>query len=577
NNVTGTNGSDFLLYQGQLGQFTATITNPYSGYSLFIDEELNLNTGNYDGLGGTDVLIMSSMGDGLFINDGAGNAILANIEILQAGAGGDVIVLADADIVLDDIIIRGAGENDILWGNVGNDIIKGDAGNDIIDGGPGNDSVEGDDGNDRVSGGDGEDTVLGGDGNDTLFGDLDADVINGGAGNDILHGGNGDGSIFTTVDKEFTDDIVFPGLIEGTDIKLLKPPGDPSLGIVDGNLDINVPDAQAEITFRKGFAGYNNTLGVYSIADDGTIESARILWENVKDAGKDVTHVIDLPSGEGEIGFFIIANGDRRNDYDGLDTGVEGNVQFYFDFGGANQRLATVNDSGTDITAVYDDGVTQQVLRAPIYHTTDRGGSSDINLDGKTHVLSGLMPGTDGDTGDVLRIGFEDLPMLGDADYEDVLFDFNVIEQTSVVEGEVSDDILNGGDGDDILHGEGGNDILIGGDGNDQLYGGFGSDIILYDLLVTGVDTIFGFETGVGGDVINITDILVDYDGTDDILEFVNLSDDCNGNTELSVNVDGDAGGTFEALAIIDGGIGNDTLSDLINNGNLVVDQSVVI
>lgn len=580
NDVTGTNGNDFLIFEGQLGQLTTILTNPYSGYSLFVDDEFNINTGRYDGQGGTDFLIMSNVGDAFFINDGAGNSLLVSIERIQAGTGGDLVILADPTITIGNISIFGASENDVLWGNVGDDSIFGSSGDDNIDGGPGNDTLNGEDDNDYINGGDGQDTVSGGSGNDILYGGLDADVLNGGDGNDIIYGGDGAGSIFVTVDKEFNDTVTFPGVTEGQDITTLVPPGDPSLGVVDGNLSIGF-EAQAEITFRTGFAGYNNSLGVYAIATDGTIHSAHLLWENVKDAGVDITHVIDLPSTAeiADIGFFIVADGDRKNsEYVNMgDTGTEGNIKFYYDYGGANERAATIFDDGDDITAVYDDGLTERTVKGQIFHTTARDGSADLNADEDIHVVSGLMPGTNGDTGDVLRIGFEDLTNLGDADFEDVLFDLNIIETTTSAEGEVSNDILNGGDGNDILYGEGGDDILIGGNGDDDLYGGFGSDIILYDVLVSGVDTIFGFERGAGGDAINITDILEGYDsGSDDILDFVQLTDNGNGDAVLSVDVDG-TGGDFAALAIIQGGVGTDTLADLISNGNLVVDQSVVI
>lgn len=580
NDVNGTNGDDFLVFQGQLGQISTTLTNPYSGYTIFIDDEFNINTGNYDGQDGTDFLFMSDFGDAFFVNDGAGNSLLVNVELIQAGLGGDLVILADDTVVVDDITIFGAQNDDVIWSNAGDDTIFGSTGDDIIDGGPGNDILNGQQDNDYVNGGAGTDTINGGTGDDTLYGGLDADVLSGDAGNDVIYGGDGDGTTFITVDKEFMDTVEFPDLTEGKNIKLLQPPGDPSLGVVDGNLDIGF-QAQAEITFRQGFAGYNNSLGVYAIAADGTIQSAHLLWENVKDAGIDVTHIIDLPSTSEavEIGFFIVANGDRKNhEYTNMsDTGTEGHIKFYYDYGGAGQRDATVYDDGDDITAVYDDGVTVRTLKGPIYHTTERDGSFDLNPDEEEHVVSGLTPGSNGQSDDVLRIGFEDLPNTGDADYEDVLFDLNIIETTVWNEGEVSDDILNGGDGNDTLYGEGGDDILIGGNGDDDLYGGFGSDIILYDLMVTGVDTIYGFETGVGGDAINITDILEGYDSGDDILDFVQLTDNGNGDTVLSVNADGDSGGEFAALAIIDGGVGNDTLSTLIDNGNLVVDQSVVI
>ncbi len=666
NDVTGTNGNNFLIFQGQLGQLSMTITNPYSGYSLFIDDEYNINTGNYDGLGGNDFLIMSDVGDAFFINDGAGNSLLKNVEIIQAGNGGDVIILADSVITLADIIINGGAEGDIIWGNTGDDYIDGLTGDDLLDGGPGADVLLGGADNDVLyynadaswtagttsadlgstasfsadidlggknqthdvfNGSDDFDTIQMTDGSDALFltdainplndfassaqrvidveqinagngddvvdlsngtyltgvtiyGGLGADVLNGGGGNDVIYGGDGTGTILVSLDKEFTDNITFPGVTEGQDITTLVPPGDPSLGVVDGNLDIGF-SAQAEITFRTGYAGYNNSLGVYAIGTDGTIHSAHLLWENVKDAGVDVTHIIDLPSTTeiAEIGFFIVADGDRKNsEYVNMsDTGTEGNIKFYYDYGGANERAATIFDDGDDITAIYDDGLTDRTVKGQIFHTTARDGSADLNADEDIHVVSGLMPGTNGEIGDVLRIGFEDLTNLGDADFEDVLFDLNIIETTTGTEGEVSDDILNGGDGNDILHGEGGDDILIGGNGDDDLYGGFGSDIFLYDMPVSGVDTIYGFERGVGGDAINITDILEGYDsGSDDILDFVQLTDNGNGDAVLSVDVDG-TGGDFAALAIIQGGVGSDTMADLIGNGNLVVDQSVVI
>jgi len=718
NAVTGTNGNDFLQFQGQLGQFTAMLVNPYSGFSAFIDEELNINTGSYDGLGGFDSLVMTNVGDGFFINDGSGNSLLKNIEVIQAGDGGDVIFLADDTITIADITVNGAASDDIIWGNVGNDILQGFSGNDHIDGGPGNDWVLGGGDNDILIGHTGADYLQAGTGNDllhysvdaawgpgftpadlgstvdaltgfsidgynqthdvydggsgydvlqmtagndslflndainpvnpnsffgsirvlsleeiqagdgddlidfstgsytsgiTIYGDLGADILSGSDGNDVLYGGNGVTETVTlsetvtqiitvietvtstiTVDKEFSDSIVFPGLQEGVNITNLLPPGDPSLGVVDGNLNANF-DAQAELTFRKGFAGYNNSLGVYSIAEDGTIEMASLLWENVKDAGKDVTHVIDIPHNEntGDFGFFILANGDRRNDYNDLDTGAVGNIQFIYDFGGANERAATVFDNGQDITVVYDDGTIVRALdNAPVYHTTERDGTADLNPDGKKHVVSGLMPGIDGETGDVFRIGFEDLPMTGDADYEDVLFDLDIIaadiEVTEEIEVEkevevvvdvdvvtrtqAGDDLLIGGAGNDTLYGEGGDDILIVGLGLDMIYGDLGNDTIVFDAMDADMDMIFGFRQGGEDDVIDISDILDGFDSiTDDILDFVALVDDGNGNTEIHINNDGDAGGTFAGLAIIDGGVGGDTVADLISAGSLIV------
>lgn len=554
-----TNGTDFLTFMGSFELFgtlqniNVALVNPYSSKSFNIDDDFNVNQVSYDGMGGLDFLIMSNFGDYLSITDNTGIQVVYNVEQFIAGNGGDVINLADATLGYGDVTILGGEGDDILWANMGNDTISGSAGNDIIDGGPGNDSLDGNQDNDQIFGGEGDDTLRGGIGDDILYGGTDLGLMN--------------------LDKDFVDNITFPDLIEGVDIQNLIPPGDPALGINSDNLTVSY-DASATLTFRDGFAGYNNTLGIYNIAADGTISMASVLWANVKTAGVDIDYNIDLPVGQGggQFGFFIIADGDRENSgYSGLNITGDGVISFIYDFGGANERAATVNDDGNLVSIVYDDGVTQQVLDGPHYHTTPRGDTPTINWDGQTHAVSGLL---DQSNQDVLRIGFEDLPNLGDADFEDVLFDLD-IDQAHVDASEPGNDILIGGAGNDIMYGEAGDDIIVMGDGFDQAYGGSGSDQFVFDVLDALTDKINDFETGVGADVLNITDILQGYDPlTDAIGDFVQLVQN-GADTEVHVNADGDVGGVFTAIAVFEGGI-SDTLTDLITNGNLVADQSAV-
>jgi Ca2+-binding RTX toxin-like protein len=548
-----TNGNDFIMFEGSLGQLTVTLTNAYTGYEILIDDEYNINTGTYDGMGGLDVLIGTNFGDFLSIGDPVGIQNVKNVEIFIAGDGGDAIQLDSTVHTLGDIQIFGGAGNDILWANIGNDLIMGADGNDILDGGPGHDELHGENDNDLLFGGEGD------------------DYLHGGSGDDILFGGTTLGLI--TLDKDFEDDITFPDLIEGTDIVNLVPPGTPALGVDNDNLTVGY-EATAELTFRDGFAGYNNTLGVYEIGEDGTIENVDVLWANVKTAGVDVTHTIDLPVGEdgGTFGFFIIADGDRVNDgYDGLDITGDGNVSFVYDYGGAGERTATVDDDGSLVSMVYDDGVNVVVLSGPHYHTTPRGETPDINWDGETHALSGLV---DQGNSDVLRIGFEDLPNLGDADFEDVLFDLD-INEVHIDASETGSDTLIGGLGDDVLYGEGGDDILVIGADLDNAYGGSGADQFVYDVMDGMMDVLHDFDVA-EGDVLNITDILEGYNENDDaISDFVMLVD--NGDdTEVHVNADGDVGGAFTAIAVVEGGL-DDTLANMIDNGSLVVDQSVVV
>lgn len=551
--IIGTNGNNNMFFNGVVEVYNVTLTNPYSSESIYFDEEKNVNHDSYDGLGGTDTLLMTSFGDVLTIADSTNMQVLFNIERFLASDGGDVIVLAHETITYGNTTISGGAGDDILWGNIGNDNITGSTGNDIIDGGPGTDNLDGGEDNDRINGGDGNDRV------------------NGGNGNDILFGGHAVPPV--TLDKSFSDSVIFPHLMEGVNIANLVPPGTNALGYAAGNMTVDFP-ATATLTFREGFAGYNNTLGVYSIAADGTIGDVKVLWGNTKTAGLNVAHEINLPVGEdgGDFGFFIIANGHSANgNYSGLNITGNGNVKFYYDYGLGTQRLATVNDDGTHVKMVYNDGITTRVLNGNHYHTIERGGDTSINSDGEEHMVSGLV-----NIGqqDVLRIGFEDLPNLGDADYEDVFFDFNVNEV--IIEGDSEDgnDVLIGGAGNDTIYGQDGDDTILMGNGSDDIYGGRGDDQFIYDVFDGLADTIHDFDLGAGNDVLNITDILEGYDSlTDNLADFVQVLN-LNGDAHVNVKADGDTGAYVQMVVLT--GI-ETTLADLINNGNLVANQSVVV
>ena len=407
----------------------------------------------------------------------------------------------------------------------------------------------------------GHDIAIGGDGNDEIFG---------GAGDDILYG---DDSILTgvTLDKTFVDPIVVPNVTERVNIANLNPSGVPSLGVVNGNLHVSY-DATASITFRKGYAGYNNSFGSFAISADGTIANGSMEWANVKTAGINVTHQIDLPTGVegGNFGFFIIADGNTKNNgYGALDITGEGHIKFVFDYGKATERDAKITDAGNKVTIVYDDGATTRVLKGDGYFTTDRGGSSVINEDGKVHSLSGLL---DTGNGNVLRIGFEDLYNTGDADYEDVLFDLD-INPITLGDIEGGNDVLDGGAGNDTLYGEGGNDILFIGDGLDNAHGGEGADVFAISMLDDFVDRIHDFNAA-QGDSINIHDVLDGYDAlNDDIADFVRLVS-VGADSQLEISANGD--GSFAAAALILGGVGGADIASMITSGQLVADQSAI-
>jgi Ca2+-binding RTX toxin-like protein len=139
--------------------------------------------------------------------------------------------------------------------------------------------------------------------------------------------------------------------------------------------------------------------------------------------------------------------------------------------------------------------------------------------------------------------------------------------------GSSSGDILRGGLGADLISGGLGDDKLRGGVGADSMSGGAGIDRFEYvngDLAGSATDSISDFQAGVGGDVLDIAELLVGYTGTS-LENFVQVIDTGNGNTLVRVDIDG-SGSTFgfQNAAVLTG-VSGVTLADMVSNGNLDV------
>lgn len=157
--VTGTNGNDTLFFQGVLGSVSTTLTNPYDGTTFTLNDLYNNNTATYDGLGGTDTLLLTNVAD-LLLPETGGVQTIANVENIVAGNGGDVINVASTSLTLGNLFINGGSGDDLIWSGSGNDTLQGVDGNDVLDGGPGNDTLEGGNGTNILEGGTGSDTAF---------------------------------------------------------------------------------------------------------------------------------------------------------------------------------------------------------------------------------------------------------------------------------------------------------------------------------------------------------------------------------------------------------------------------------
>lgn len=208
--VRGGSGSDVLV-----GDAVANYLRGYSGNDVLKggggSDVLDGGEGAADWADYSDkaaavVVVLKGASDSIAIVDGAAEDTIRNIENLQGGSGGDIIV--------------GDEFGNELRGLASNDVLKGGGGNDVLDGGDG--TADWADYSDRAAavvavlngpvdtivtiGGVAEDTIRnvenlqGGSSIDVFVGDEQAnelrglggdDVLKGGRGNDLLDGGDG--------------------------------------------------------------------------------------------------------------------------------------------------------------------------------------------------------------------------------------------------------------------------------------------------------------------------------------------------------------------------------------------------
>ncbi len=216
---------------------------------------------------------------------------------------------------------------------------------------------------------------------------------------------------------QYNETLGFPPLAEGAAISGATLD---NLGIHQDAL-LTSGASVGTVAFVSEGADYNNTLGMYTVAADGTLQTASVLIENGNAVMAGATSNFTAAGGE-EIAFFVVADGyDANAAYAGIDFS-NGTLEFVYGYGTAGERPANIADNGADVSLVFTDGATsaETVLQGAVYHTTERGSANNLNVDDSVRIVSGLADPSDSAT---LRIGFEDLPKLGDHDFEDIVFD----------------------------------------------------------------------------------------------------------------------------------------------------------
>lgn len=598
-NLNGTHAALNFNFNGNDGDDIITIASTITG-----NDQIKGGNGNdtISASGGNDQIWGGAGAD--TVNGGTGNDSIWGDD--SATVGGDDILNGDAG---DDTIEGRAGNdtisggigNDTLYGGIGNDIITGDADNDVlwggdgddtISGGTGNDGLHGENGNDIINGGDGTDILYGDAGNDTLNGDNGNDTVYGGTGNDLVNGGDGDDTLMgedgaDTINGGNGNDKIFG---DATD-------AGGAADIIDGGAGNDTIEGRTGNDLIHGGIGLDKIYGgvgddtIYGDADNDTIyggdDNDTLYGDDGDDLlygeiGNDIIHggngIDSIYGNEGNDTLYGEAGDDYLRGNDGIDTLYGGDG--IDDLRGGNQDDTLYGDNGDDLlygeagNDILNGGSDNDALYGGIGNDTLNGdaGNDTLNGDDGNDTLNGgdgndIMFG--GNNDDIMDGGNGNDTMRG-GNGNDTMNGSDGIDD---VRGEAGNDTINGGNGNDNINGGDGNDIITGGSGRDTIYGGAGSDTFVYNAGETDTfDQIWDYQDGVGGDKIDIRNVLSGYDSLhDDIHDFVRAYAYGDG-TVIQVDIDGTGTGSAMTSLTFLRGVGNvGDVDNLIAGGNLIV------
>jgi len=219
-----------------------------------------------------------------------------------------------------------------------------------------------------------------------------------------------------TVSPEFTSGTTFPPLVEQQAINNAQ-----INGVDQGNLTLG-PAADATIVFNSEVARFQNSLGVYRIAQDGTITDPRMVFVQVDQTAPGKTVALsslydDLAEGD-QFALFLVSDGWRLN-------GDLLNQDLTFL---SNGQPATIDDQAPQLFADVNEVLTP--IEGNIAHSASVSGPplNPLNSSGETQTASGLLPDVVG-----LTVGFEDLVLTtGDRDFNDTVFLVNLTPELTL-------------------------------------------------------------------------------------------------------------------------------------------------
>jgi Ca2+-binding RTX toxin-like protein len=141
-------------------------------------------------------------------------------------------------------------------------------------------------------------------------------------------------------------------------------------------------------------------------------------------------------------------------------------------------------------------------------------------------------------------------------------------------------DLIDGGGGNDLIFGQEGDDTLLGGTGDDTVSGGSGADVFRWGSETSAgeTDTLTDFQTGAGGDVLDLSALLSGVaagDDGDELDAYLNVTFDGT-STTVAIDANGDGSGFTDVTVTIQGvdltggsAVQADIIDALLTDGNL--------
>ena len=276
-----------------------------------------------------------------------------------------------------------------------------------------------------------------------------------------------------------------------------------------------------------------------------------------------------------------------------LDGGPIDNVKL-------NELLATVELTNENGTLLESSTLSLEVLQSMSLTVTDTNGKVDTDLRGSlldANLINNLgdfnqfiIEGTNIDntldasgklTGQKIY-AYDGVDTITGSTHDDWIRAGAGVDTVNAGSG---NDAIFGGLGNDILNGQDGNDLLFGESGNDTITGGIGSDIAVFQVLDgeerdatggNGTDTWTDFivdnTANPEADMIDISDLLVDYAGDGSAASLADYLSVTSDGTDTTISIDRDGTGSQYQSAYILVLRGVDTsLTELVNNNQFII------